>query len=97
VYLLLLSQSLKLTELSKRLKASKSIDLDGISSFMIKRCSRKVGVISETFPSSWKETAVVCISTTGSSNMICNYRPVSILNHFYKISEYVVIVPLCHF
>jgi hypothetical protein len=84
----------------KRLKPSKCVGLDGIPLFNINGCSDifiplptfifNLSVSSEIFTSLWKETAVVPVFKKGSSAMVRNYRPMSILNNFSKIFEFII-------
>jgi hypothetical protein len=49
-----------------------------------------LSVASETFPSLWKQTAVVPVFKKGSSTMISNYISVLTFNSFSKIFEFIV-------
>jgi hypothetical protein len=49
-----------------------------------------LSVTSATFPSLWKQTAVVPVFKKGDSTNVNNYRPISILNNFSKIFEFIV-------
>jgi hypothetical protein len=79
----------------KRLRPSKCVGLDGIPSFIIKGCSDvfipllkhifNLSVTSATFPTLWKETAVVPVFKKGDSTNVKNYRPNSILNICSKV------------
>jgi hypothetical protein len=77
----------------KRLIPSKCVGLDGIPSFIIKGCSDifillltyifNLSLTSVTFPSLWKQTAVVPGFKNGDSILVSNYRHISILNNFF--------------
>jgi hypothetical protein len=66
----------------KRLRPSKCVGLDGIPSFVIKGCSDvftplltyifNLSVTSATFPSLWKQTAVVPVFKKGDSTNVNN-------------------------
>jgi hypothetical protein len=81
----------------KRLRPT-CVGLDGIPSFTIKGCSDvftplsthifNLSVSSATFPSLWKQTAVVPGSKKGNNTSVQNYRPISILNIFSKVRNY---------
>jgi hypothetical protein len=49
-----------------------------------------LSLTSATFPSLWKQTAVVPVFQKGNSTIVSNYRPISILNNFPKIFEFIV-------
>jgi hypothetical protein len=78
----------------KRLRPSKCVGLDGIPSIQFKDCSDvftplltyifNLSLTSVTFPSLWKQTAVVPVFKKGNSTTVSNYRPISILNNFSK-------------
>jgi hypothetical protein len=74
--------------------------LNGIQSFIIKGYSDiliplltfnfNLSVTSGTFPSLWKQTAVVPVLKKGDSTTVSNYRPIYILNNFSKIFEFTI-------
>jgi len=76
----------------KWLKPSKCVGVEWISYFIIKGCSHifiplliyifNLCITSKTFPSLWKQTAVIPIFKKSSSTMACNYRPTSVLHNF---------------
>jgi hypothetical protein len=82
----------------KRLRSSKCVGLDGIPSFIIKGCfdvftpllTFNLSVTSATFPYSWKQTALVPVFIKGDSTNVNNCGPISILNIFSKIFEFIV-------
>jgi hypothetical protein len=84
----------------KRLRPSKCVGLDGIPSLVIKGGSDiftplltyifNLSLTSVTFPSLWKQTAVVPVFKKGSSTIVSNYIPISILNNFSKIFEFII-------
>jgi retron-type reverse transcriptase len=45
----------------------------------------------------WKQTAVVPVFKKGNSTIVSNYRPISNLNNFSKIFEFIVYDHLCNF
>jgi hypothetical protein len=77
----------------KRLRSTKSVGLDGIPSFVVKGCSEIVAHLltfifnlsfyMQTFPSSWKRTAIIPVFKKGNKASVSNYRPMAILNHFW--------------
>ncbi|PNF43033.1 hypothetical protein B7P43_G08782 [Cryptotermes secundus] len=83
-----------------RLKPFKSVGLDNIPAFVIKGCSDILAPVlkhifsltlsQQCFPALWKQAAVVPIFKKGHSASVNNYRPVSILNNFSKLFEYVI-------
>jgi hypothetical protein len=84
----------------KRLKPSKSVGLDDISGFIIKGCSAifipilrhifNLSLTQQYFPAAWKEAAVVPVFKRGNHAVMSNYRPISILNNYSKLFEFVV-------
>jgi hypothetical protein len=84
----------------KHLRPSKCVGLDGIPSLVINGCSVlftplltyifNLSLTSVTFPSLGKQTAVVPVFKKGNSTIVSNYRPISILNIFSKIFEFIV-------
>jgi hypothetical protein len=84
----------------KRLKPSKSVGLDNIPGFIIKGCSAilvpvlkhifNLSLSQQYFPALWKQAAVVPILKKGNSAFVNNYRPISILNNFSKLFEFVI-------
>jgi hypothetical protein len=91
----------------KRLRPSKLFGLNGIPSLVIKGCSdiftplltyiSNLSLTSVTFLSLWKQTAVVPVFKKGSSTIVSNYRPISILNNFFKIFEFIIYDHLYNF
>jgi hypothetical protein len=85
----------EISKAMKRLRPSKCVGLDGIPSSVMKGCSEiftalltyvfNLSLTSVTFPSLWKQTAVVPVFKKGNSIIVSNYRPVYILNNFSKI------------
>jgi len=84
----------------RRLKSTKSVGPDDIPSFIIKGCSEifvpvlkhifNLSLSNGVFPSLWKEAAVVPIFKKGSSALVTNYRPISLLNNFSKVFEIII-------
>jgi hypothetical protein len=44
----------------------------------------------EVFPSLWREAVVLPIFKKGSSALVTNYRPSSLLNNFSKVFEIII-------
>jgi hypothetical protein len=84
----------------KRLRPSKCVGLDGITSLVIEGSSDiftpllsyifNLSLTIVTFPSLWKQTAVVPVFKKRNSTNVSNYRPVYILNNFSEIFEFIV-------
>jgi hypothetical protein len=84
----------------KRLKPSKSAGPDDISSFIIKGCSTifasllkysfELSLSQEHFPTQCKIVITVPILKKSNSSFVSNYRPISLLNNFSKVFEFVV-------
>jgi hypothetical protein len=91
----------------KRLKSSKSVGLDDIPGFIIKGCSDifipilrhifNLSLTQQYFPTVWKEAAIVPIFKRGSHAAVSSYRPISILNNFSKLFEFIVHDHILHF
>jgi hypothetical protein len=91
----------------KRLKPSKTVGLDDIPGFVIKRCSvifiptlRHIFNLSLTqqhFPTVWKEAAIVLVFKSGNRASASNYRPISILNNFSKLLELIIHDHVLHY
>jgi hypothetical protein len=74
--------------------------IDGIPYFIIKGCSDifaplltyifNLSLTNATFPSLWKQTAVVPVFEKGNISIVSNYRPISILNNFSKMFDFIV-------
>jgi hypothetical protein len=89
----------------KRLQPTKSVRLDGISSYVTKGCSEIVVPVlkfifnlspsQNTFPNLWKQAAVVRFQK-GTTSSVGNYRPIAILSNFFKVSE-LIIHDISHF
>jgi hypothetical protein len=83
----------------KRLKPSKSVELDDISVFVIKSCSVIVipilrhifnwSLTQQYFPTVWREETVVPVFKGGIHTAVSNYRPISILNNFSVLFEFI--------
>ena len=46
-----------------------------------------LSLLTGVFPKQWKHAVITPIFKTGSSDLICNYRPISILTSFSNIVE----------
>jgi hypothetical protein len=89
------------------LKPTKSAGLDGIPGFMIKGCIDifvpllnyifNLSLSQQLFPSSWKQAAVVPIFKKGSSSLLAKCCPISILNNFSKVFEFVIHDHVSHY
>jgi hypothetical protein len=76
----------------KRLKPSKSVELDDIPGFVIKGCSVifipilkhifNLSLTQQYCPAVWKKAAVVPIFKRGNHAAVSNYRPISFLSNF---------------
>jgi hypothetical protein len=79
----------------KRLRSTKSVGLDGISSFIIKGCSDifvpvlkfifNLSLFQNAFPNLWKQAVIIPVFKKGKTSSIENYRPIAILNNFSKV------------
>jgi hypothetical protein len=49
------------------------------------------------FPSSWQKAAILPIFKKGNISLIANYRPISILNNFSKVFEFVIYDHVSHY
>jgi hypothetical protein len=71
------------------LRSTKCVGPDESPNFIINgslsRHIYNLGLLIGRFPLLWKQTAVVPIFKKGSSAVVTNYRPISILNNFSKI------------
>jgi hypothetical protein len=71
-----------------------------IPGFIIKGCSAifiptlrhifNLGLTQQYFPAAWKEAAVVPVFKRGNHAAMSNHRPISILNNFLKLFEYII-------
>jgi hypothetical protein len=79
----------------RRLRPSKSVGLDDIPSFVIKVCSEifvpvlkhifNISLTQHYFPTVWKQAAVVPVFKKSNTASVSNYRPISVLNTFFKV------------
>ena len=84
----------------KKLKSSMTAGTDTIPSFLIRDCasvlSNPLKVIfnlilrTSVFPDLWKNSRVVPVYKAGQRNEISNYRPITLINNFAKVFEYVL-------
>jgi hypothetical protein len=91
----------------KRIKPSKSVALDDILGFIIKGCSAifipilrhifNLSLTQQYFPATWKEAAVVPVFKRGNHAAMSNYRPISNLNNFSKLIEFIVHDHVSHY
>lgn len=83
-----------------KLSISYKLDVDGLSSFLLKKCAASLivplkmifmkSLNSGYFIQKWKNTVVVPIYKTGHKNNISNYRPISKLSNLSKLFEHIV-------
>jgi hypothetical protein len=83
-----------------RLKSTKCVGLDDIPSFIIKGCSEifvpvlkhifNLSLSNGIFLSLWKDEAAVPIFKKGSSALVTNYIPISLLNNPSKVFEIII-------
>jgi hypothetical protein len=91
----------------KRLKPSTSVGLDDILGFIIKVCSGifipvlrhifNLSLAQQYFLAAWKETAIVPVFKRGNRAEVNNYRPISILNDFSKLFEFIIRDHVSHY
>jgi hypothetical protein len=91
----------------RRLKPSKSVGLDDIPGFAIKGCSAifipilrhifNLSLTQQHFPTLWKEAAIVPVFKRGNHAAASNYRPISILNDFSKLPEFIIHNHVLHY
>jgi hypothetical protein len=91
----------------KRLKPSKSVGLDGISGFVIHGSSvifipplRRIfnlRLTQQYFPAGWKEATVVPAFKRGSHAAVRNCRPISVLNNFSKLFQFIIHDHVLHY
>jgi hypothetical protein len=84
-----------------------SVGPDGTPSFIIKGCSTifapllkyifDLSLSQEHFPAQWKKAVIVPILKKGDSSFVRNYRPISLLNNFRKVSEFAIHDHMSHY
>ncbi|CAK1604659.1 unnamed protein product [Parnassius mnemosyne] len=84
----------------KRLDCTKGKGPDNIPPIFFNKCARSLAEPLSTifntslttgiFPSKWKEARIVPIFKAGNKELICNYRPISILSTLSKTFEALV-------
>ena len=87
-------------KLIRSLDPNKAHGCDGISIRMLKLCATSISkplhilfnnsVRNECFPNEWKKANVILVHKKGDSQIIKNYRPVSLLPICSKISEKII-------
>jgi hypothetical protein len=91
----------------KRLRPSKSVRLDGIPCFVIKCCSEivvpvlkfifNVCLFQNTSPNLCKKAEIVPVFKKGKTSSVGNFRPIDILNNFFKVLSFIVHDHVSHF
>jgi hypothetical protein len=91
----------------KRLKPSISVGLDNIPGSVIKGCSAifipilrhifNLSLTQQHFPTVWKEAAIVPVFKRGNHEAGSNYRPISTLNNFSKLLEFIIHDHVLHY
>jgi hypothetical protein len=84
----------------KRVGPSKSVGIDKIPAFIVNGCSEifipflkfifNLSLSERSFPTLWKQAAVIAVLKKANGASVYNYRPISILNAFSKIFEFVI-------
>jgi hypothetical protein len=84
-----------------------SVGPDGIPSFIIKGCSTifapllkyifNLSLSQEHFSAQWKKAIIVPIFKKGNTSLVCNYRPISLLNNFSKVFEFAMHDHMSHY
>jgi hypothetical protein len=82
------------------LPPTKSVETDGIPSFVIKGCSEtfvpvlkfifNLSQSENTFPNLWKQAVIVPVFKKGKTFSVRNYRPIAILNNFSEVFEFII-------
>jgi hypothetical protein len=56
-----------------------------------------LSLTQQYFPAAWKEAAVVPVFKIGINSAVSNYRPISILNNFSNLFEFIVHDHVLHY
>jgi hypothetical protein len=91
----------------KRPKPLKSLGLEDIPDFIIKGCSAifipilrhifNLSLNQQYFSAAWKEAAIVPVFKRDNHAAMSNYRPISILNNFSKLFEFIIHDHILHY
>ena len=91
----------------KGLRNTRSFVVDGVPLFAIKNCFPVVGplllrivnasLVSGVFPSAWKTACVVPLFKSGDRTQPNNFRPISLLSVFSKVTEKLVCSQLMNY
>jgi hypothetical protein len=105
--LLLLVPVSDVSKAIKRLRPTKSLGVDDISGFMIKGYTDifepvlkhifNLSLSQQYFPTLRKQAAIVPFFKKGSGASISAYRPISLLNNFSKLFEFVIHDHVSHY
>jgi hypothetical protein len=84
----------------KRLRPTKSVELDGIPSFVIKDCCQifvpilkfifSLSLSQNTFHNLWKQAAITPVLKKWKTPSVGNNRPIALLNHFSKVFKFII-------
>ena len=84
----------------RKLRPNNTSGIDEIPGFVVKDCQNvliepliylfNLIIETETFPRIWKTARICPIFKSGDKSSIDNYRPVSILNNFSKLFEFII-------
>ena len=94
----------ELSNAMSRLSPSSAVGIDGAPLHAIKKCFPVIGphflhvvnfsITSQVFPAAWKVARVTPVFKSGDRSNVNNYRPISILSTFSKITEKVIAIQL---
>jgi hypothetical protein len=89
----------------KRLRIYKTLGFDAITAFVIKIVQRvaylflnlyfNLSLSQQKFPTLWKKSAIVSLKSIRAS--INNHKPISSLNNFWKIFEFIMHDSICYY
>jgi hypothetical protein len=84
----------------ERFTPYKSVGPDDIPGFIIKGCSAilvpvlrhifNLSLSQQHFPTAWKEATIVPVFKRGNPACVSNYRPITFLNNFSKLLEFII-------
>ena len=94
----------ELSDAMCRLRPSSSVGTDGVPLHVIKKCFPVIGphflhivnrsIVTQVFPTAWKIARVTPVFKSGDKSNVNDYRPISILSAFSKITEKVIAMQL---